>query len=361
MPLLQHLPHDILCHVARHCDQQSRAACLTTCRALHSAVSSPGLWSEVTFYDLDHAAVDFMERQRCSIVHVISTCPDDVAWFFEELRDRDIDCIQRLYIAFGPVQRMPMDLLCGIGGQTGLRHLAMRVESLDATSEIFFCRHHQLHCLESIEIMEHTIEAKQLVVWLDGTHSRFEKLNSLVLDVGMSDAMAGLRHMPSIKRAAYSFEMEEGGETYEDMELEGLELDILELDVDCEVDVATLTSELQKCKVGTLVLHVKDEFLDLSPGFGAHVERLLLRMHLTHADIKVDFTSLRAARGLREISLDIAAGWILAQPDMVHNCAHTLYFTRVGSPAEWAAHIGAGGPLQLRLLPTTRVHLAPLD
>lgn len=365
MPRLSQLPDDVLRQIMRQSSQEARAACMTVCRSLYTAATSVGVWPEATFYDLDDAAVSFMERHRCRVVHVVSQCPDDVAWFFEQLRDLDVACIERLYVSFGTVQRMPMDLLCGIGGQRVLRHLAVRVQSLEVTSEVFFCRHHELAQLRSLEITEHTPGGKQLVVWLDGSHSRFERLDSVVLDVGMSDALAGLRRMPRIKRVAYSFEEDDGaggggGETFEDLELAGLDLDMLELDLDSEADLATLGDELCKCRVGTLVLHVKDEYLDLTAGFGTRVERLVLRMHLAHVDVKLDFERVRACADLREITVDVGAAWMLQQPLVMEGCVHTMYFTHVASFEEWGEHIGPG-PLRLDLAPSTRVHLSPGD
>lgn len=356
---LQHLPHDVLCHIMRHAGQEARVTSMSVCRSLHAAANSPGVWTEVTLYDLDQSAVKFIDRHRCDVVRIVSRCPDDVAWFFEQLAERDVACMRCLHIGFGAVPRMPMDLMCGICAQRGLQHLSIRVASLDATSEIFFCKHHQLRELQTLKITEDTEDARQLVVWLDDTHARFRRLHTVELSVGMSDVLAGLRQMPSAQRVAYSFETDSagggGGETFEDMDLAGAVLDRLELDVDCEVDVVTMAEQLDKCRVGTLVLNVKDEYMDLTHGFGGDVDHLVLCMHMSHADVKLDFERVLDCRGLKRLSVRAAP---TLTPDDVGS--YTLYFERVASLAEWAAVTVQGGPLQLDLLPRTHVHLSPM-
>lgn len=355
--MLKQLPDDVLRHIMRLADQEARVACMSACRALHRAAGALGVWTEVTLYDLDPAAVAFMERHRCPVVRVVTDCPDDVAWFFEQLYERGIVCVRHLRIELGAVMRVPMDLLCGIGVQDTLERLSIRVHSLDGASEICFCKHHRLQRLRTLEISEHTEQAKHLVVWMDDTHDRFHRLTSVALDVGLSDIMAGLRHVPTARRVAYSFETDGegggGGETFEDMELAGARLDSLDLDLDGEVDTATMAAELCKCDVGTLTLHVKDEHVDLAHGFG-RVRRLVLRLHLTYTNIRLDFEALRACRQLEELVVDAA-------PLVTGMCAPTLYFVNVPSPGEWAAHVAPTGPLRLDVLPTAQVHLSPMD
>lgn len=348
---LQSLPHDALCRIMKLVDQADRVASMTACRATLAAASSPGVWAEVTFHDLDETAVCFMRRHQCRVVRISSRCPDDVSWFFHRLAKEGVACVKRLYIQLGAVQRVPGDFLYGIGLQSRLQYMEVAVESVDIMSEINFCEFHELSELRTLKIMELTPTCRKLVVWFAGAQRRFTRLRNVAIRGSVSDVIDGLADIPSLRRVGYSFD-EMGGESYEQARLAGLELEVMELDVDCETEHATLSEELCECKTRRLVLNVKDEYLDLTGGIGK-VEDLLLRMHSTIANVRLDFEALQDC-GLRTITLDIAYPVIGGDDG-----AHTLCFTRVTDVLDWAAHCGQGGPLQLRLLPTTRVHLSP--
>lgn len=354
---LQHLPHDLLCHIMRQACQADRVACMTACRSLLSAATSQGVWSTVCFTDLDSSAVRFMDMHRCPVVHITTACPDDVAWFFDMLATLGIDCVERLSVRMEPTPRLPADFLRGIGGQTRLKHLKVDIASLEEPSEVYFSRDHGLTSLQTLEIVERTEGSKRLVLWWEASHSKFESLQTAVLDVGLSDVMTGLRHLPRLKRMVYNFEAEEGGETYEDAELQGLDVDVLELTVDCETDYATLGEQLGLVtRVGSLVLNCEDEYVDLTSFEWTQVESVSLRMFTTRADVKLDFEGMRLSRRLRRVDLGIGAPWG-DSPDFVSACRHTLYFTHVPEPRQWADHL-ASGRLDLHLLPTTCIHLA---
>ena len=355
-PGLLGLPHDLLCQVVRRVSQTDRVACMTTCHALLAAAISPGVWTTVCFTDLDSSAVRFMDVHRCPTVHVTTACPDDVAWFFEMLAKLHIDCVERLCLWLEPTLRLPSDFLRGIGALTRLRHLRLEIASLEDPSEVYFGSDHGLASLRSLEIVERTEGSKQLVVWWEASHARFERLQTAVLDVGLSDVMTGLRHLPRLRRLAYNFEPVEGGETYEDAELQGADLDVLEITVDCETDFATLGEQLGLvARVGSLVLNCEDEYVDLTDFDWSRVDSLALRMHATRTEVKLDFEGLRRSR-LAAVDVSVGAPWADNQ-ELVSACRHTLFFTRVSAPREWAEHVAAGR-LDLRLLPTTCVHLA---
>lgn len=356
---LADLPHDVLCQIMGASTQGDRVACMTACRSLMKAATAPGVWTRVCFTELDRSAVRFMERHRCPVVHVSTACPDDVAWFFEKLREMGVDCVRVLHVDLEPTPRMPSDFLRGIGAQTRLAHLRVTIEALEDPSEIYFCRNHCLTSLQTLEIVERTEGAKQLVVWWEASHARFHNLTSAIVDVGLADVMTGLRHMPRLRRLVYNFEPVEGGETYEDVELEGVDMDVLEFSVDCETDFATLGEQLGTARrVGGLVLHCHDEYVDLTGIDWTAVESLSLRMHTTRAEVKLDFEGVRASRRFRRIDLSIGAAWA-DNLEVATACRHTLFFTHVAAPRDWAVHLAADR-LHLDLLPTACVHLGLL-
>lgn len=356
---LRDLPPDVMCHIMRLADQSDRVACMLACRSLMLAATAPGVWTRVMFHDLDHTAVDFMARHRCPTVHIDTGCPDDVAWFFDRLRELGIDCVERLYLSLSETSRLPADLLCGIGAQTKLLHLGIVAESLEHPSEICFERDHGLTSLRSLEIIEHTEVAKQIVVWWQGSHARFRQLDSVVLDVGLSDVLTGMRDLPRLKRLAYNFEPVEGGETYEDAEFQDIDVDMLEITVDCETDFETLGEQLGLARrVDSLILNCEDEYADLTPFVWTAVRSLTLVMHTTRAEIKLDFAAMRDAPRLRNVRVVIGAVWANNQA-VLEACRHTLFFLRVPSVQEWARHIAADR-LVLDLLPSTCVHMCCL-
>jgi hypothetical protein len=356
---LTDLPHDVLCHVMKLADQPSRLAAMGACGRLRDAAGAPGVWTEVTMRDLGRSALDFMERHQCPVLRVVSTCPDDAAWFFRKLAAAGVACIRDLTVHLGVVQRVPSSLLRGVGSLPGLRRLKIVVDDLDMTSDLFFHQTHQLHDLESLEIVERSSGTKQLNVWFEGTHRRFRNLTTLALDVGLSDVVEGMRHMTKLRRVVYHFEEDENEETYEDAQFEGLDLEYLELDLASDDAGATreaLFEQLQQCSVRQLVLHVKDGWLDLSRPMSPAMESLVLRMHVTHGTINLDFPILRRHDRLRSLTLNIGAPWISQDPVLDRSCKHTLSFNRVPRLDDWLEF--ARG-LELTKHPTTCITVCP--
>lgn len=339
-PTLVDLPDDVLCHIMKLADQPTRLAAMETCSRLGTAASAPGVWTDVTFRDLDQTAVDFLARHRCPTVRILSDCPDDVAWFFCKLANENVVCIQDLTIRFGVVRRLPATFLRGIGSQTDLRNFTMVLDDVDASCDIFFSEGHSLRRLETLRIIERSPGTKQLTVWFQDTHAAFESLRVLVLDVALSDAVAGLNKMAKLRQATYLFEEDENDETYEDAELAGLNLDLLELDLatdDTVVSHDTLFEQLQRCAVRELVLHIKDGWQNLDRPLSPALETLVLRMHVTHATVNIDFGALRGHAALRRVVLDIGAPWIANDPDVEQSCRHTLAFTGVPTLEDFIA------------------------
>lgn len=351
------MPADILCDIMRVAGQSARVQSLLACKALHAAASAPGTWSAVDFADLDCTAVDFMVRHRCAAVHIVSSAPDDVSWFMHRLADIGCDsCIRELRVDIASVQRLPEDLLCGVARHRELRTLAVFVDDLEQTCEVHFPRTAQMLHLHTLRIVEASPDSRQLVVWFDGSQSRFPALRSMELDVGLSDVMAGLCHFPRLRRLVYRCDDDEGGETYEDVNMVGCDLDELQLDVGVDVDMRRLCRQLERSSVRRLVLHVNDDLLDLSRKLSPALERLELSMCTTHADVEIDFPNLRQHEHLRLLEVYVGAPWIQTDPTLVASCHHCLTFQHA-DVSEWIALMHSR--VHLALLSSTRVCVSP--
>jgi hypothetical protein len=323
-PSLMDLPRDVLGAIMTAADQTTRATCMHVCKGMHEAACAPGAWRDVTFYDLDASAVDFMAAHRCEHVRILGASPDDISWFFERLQMADIACIASLEIRMHAVQRVPTDLLHGIGAQRELRHLDIGVDDVDQISEVSWPATHQLTKLETMRIVEACGGSRQLIVWFDGSHARFSSLRHLDLRVGLSDVLKDLRHMPALRHMVYHSD-EDGGETYEDARLEHVVLDTLELDVGCDTDSRTLFRELHKARVRHLVLHLHDDWLDVDQKMCSSLETLTLSMHVTKAEIRVDFPFLQEYELLKSLRLTIGAPWIYNEPLIEGSCQFDLH------------------------------------
>lgn len=337
------LPQDVLCRIMRQANQPDRVACMTTCKALKEAACAPGAWSSVRFSrDLDDSAIRFMDVHRCANVQIASSCPDDVAWFFEMLAKASIDCVETLVITIGKVARLPTDFLRGICAQTKLRVLSIMIQSLEHPSEIHFAKDHELASLRALTIMEMTEddEPMQLVVWWEASHARFKELELVGLRVGVSDIMCGARRMPNLQRLMYSCEPYESGETYEDAQLEGVDLQLLSCVVDLDTDLTILCEQLALAKrVRKLVLNCHFD-ADLT-GFEWHnVEEVELCMHGSSGEVKINFQSLKDLQQPRRLELRISNAMLMQEPGFL--CKYALLFTGVPTPREWAEYMVTG-------------------
>ena len=353
---LPDLPHDVLCHVMRQCDQGARVACFTACKSLGAAASAPSVWERVTLRDLDTTAVEFVTSRRLVEVHITTACPDDVSWFLNKLADRgDADLLRDLTIVVQSTRRLPWDLLVAASRHTSLRSLRLEVQDLHTTCEVPFPRDAQLLHLETLSIVERTEGAKQLVVFFQGAHSRFPSLRRLELDVALSDVVDGLCHMPNLRQLRYAYDEDEGGETYENADMEGACFDVLELAVGSGIDHRHLCEELQKCTVHELVLVVNDEYVDLRHRLSPATHTLRLRVNVTHVDVHLDFPSLRDS-ALRRIVVEFEP-WIADDP-VLALAAHPCLMIAHAPVHEFCALCCSR--LQLDAHPATRVMLSSL-
>lgn len=340
--MLQCLPREILTDIMRRTDQAGRLGCLLTSKALHEVCDTPGTWTDVTFRDLDHTAVEFMLKHRCETVRIITDTPDDVSWFLNFLADMGgDDVIVHLTVLVGIVQRVCSDLLAAVSRHRALRHLSLDFEDIENTCEVCFPSSCALARLETMRIVDHSQGAKQLVVWFSDSFSRFVLLHSCHIDVGLSDVAVGVPRMPSMRRLKYSYDAEEGGETYEDCFLEGAVLEELVVDVGADTDMAHLSRQLEKASVNRLVFDLVDSYLPLHWNLSPDVEDLVIQFHNMPAEVNIDFQTLKSSHPrLKSVTARIGAPWILEDPSLLANCRHTVNFRHVASAADWMSYFG---------------------
>lgn len=338
---LTSLPGEVLADVMRLAGQPARVQSMLACKALSEAASAPGVWASVIFSDLDLSAVRFMERHRCAEVSILSDTPDDIAWFLNALTDSGMtDCIKRLRLDIGRVQRLPEDLLCAVSRHGCLEQFTMFVDECEVPCELIFPRTSSLSNLRKLTIVENSMDVKNVVVFFCATQPRFTSLEEVHIDVGMSDLLDRCGHLPHLRRVTYHFDMEESGETYENAELQGLDLDLLEMDVNCETDLPHLCRELEKCTVRRLVLHVCDDFLDLSRRLSPALEELVIGLRTPDAEVLVDFPFLAEYPRLRALEIPVTADWILGNTAELQACEHSVVFQHVPNVAAWTSLFG---------------------
>lgn len=363
------LPADVLRHVMALAPQATRVACMTACKTLSRAALALGAWSAVTFGSLDATAVDFLDRHRCTEVRIVTCCPDDVEWFFDHLAERGIACITHLDVRVHSALRLPRGFLAAISRHSTLVSLEVQVVDMVEPCDVVFPRTSNLLDLETLRIREVCAfdDAspdtcaddpeifKQLSVLFLGSQSRFPSLRTLVLDVAVSDAVAGLRHMPRLRLFAYAHEDDDDSEeTYEDADFEGLRLDRLELSVTSAVDYPRLCTQLVALTADTVVLELHDDHADLRYLARLDVRRLVLRMHEARAHIRVDYPNLMSGR-LRKLEVQVAPGWL---EDGHAGNGPVVMMECVPSVAEAMERLHTTGFLDLH--PLTRLLLSPV-
>lgn len=336
---LTDLPDDVLRRVMQLADQPAREACMLACVSLSKAARAKGVWSAVTFRDVGQpSALEFMETHAVSDVTIFTACPDDVACFFQRLAGMGVDCVVdlRIHVVGDEVQRIPRDFLTGVCRQTTLRHLAITVENLEHNSEVCLPTGLVHTSLETIDIREKSrVERpKQLVMWWQG--SRLPNLRRAVVRLALSDVMANLYNLPSLRELTYRYDDEEGDETYEDVRAFGACLDVLDINVGCETDYETLCSELAMASIKKLVIVVNDETVDLRYPPCKDIEELVLRMDITHCIVHLDFNHLVAAPKLRCIRVE-QSRWVL---DAAPVTEHVVEFHHTPSLNDWIEFCG---------------------
>lgn len=353
------LPLDIAGEVMKRADQETRVACLTVCKAWHAAAMLPTAWASVRFDELDATAVDFVCRQPgVRHVHVHTRRPDDVVHFFDALADAGLGAqLESVHLTMGPIKRLPGDMLCALSRHSGLRTLDMDIASIERLSEVAFPPDHGLTNLRRLRIHEHGGVTRQLVVWFNGTQSCFGALEHVFLAVGVSDVMVGVDDMKALRHLTYLCDELEGGETYEDVNLEGADLDHLELEIGEHTDFGRLWRQLQRASVRTLVLHLNDEFLGITEALSPDLRRLVLGFRADYGDVELDFRCLREHHpSLEKVTVGVTADWILSDADILNSCEHTLVFRHIPSFSQWLAYVTK---VQLDVAPRMRVCMTP--
>lgn len=346
------LPHDVLCHVVRACDQRARTRCLLACKPLMHAVDEPGVWTSVEFSDLDDTAVAFMERHRCPDVVIRTETPDDVSHFFNQMADGGNDeCIRQLSVFVTKAQRVPADLLAAISRMRRLRSLSLHFDELRGLSEVPVPPGLPMRELEDLSITETAEDdCKQLAVWFHGGHDRFPALKNLVVDVSLSDVVDNLASMPQLRVVRYRYDEFESDETYEHAKFDGLQLEELELVMTSDIDMEHLAQQLRGCSVRKLVLEVSCEDLVFRNAMCKGLEELHFKLNATHVHLHVDFADVKDA-GLRLIA--VQPGEWIADMDL-NPC---LMFERTPSINDWLALCNS---LTLRLHEATRILVSPV-
>lgn len=346
-PTLADLPHEVLSHIMRLADQDTRVSCSMATKALCAAARARGVWTAAEFRDVAHpSALEFMDVHGVPHVCIDTQFPDDTAWFFEKLAGTGVDCVRQLRVRIacdGEVPRVPRDFLGGICRQTLLRSLDIRVDNLARSSELVFPQGWDLPSLESVEIVEKTRPelSKELVVFFGDV--RMPRVRRLVVDVSLSDVMRTISRLPSLREVVYRYDEGAGGETYEDVLAADATLDLLDINVGCETEYNLLWREVARASVRVLVVHVSDEFVDFRYPLSPALERLELRLDVTHCMVHMDFAHLAEAPNLREVHIDVTP-WVR---DAAPVSEHVIEFNDTPSIDDW-----------VRLV--TRVRLVPM-
>lgn len=329
------LPVEVLGEVMRRVDQESRVACFTACKALNAAATLPGVWETVHLAELDRTAVAFLLEHPCHTVVIRNDRPDDIAWFLDALADKGAsDTIRKLRIEMGVVKRVPSELFVALGRHSALQSLVVDVQSVEKTCEVLFENDHCLQRLETLEVRENSELTKQLVVWFNGNHSSFTALCKVELVVGMSDIMTSLDKMPSLRELAYRCDEDEGGETYEDVNMAGATLDALEIDVGVYTDTRRLFRQMARATVRKLTLHMNDDYFEISRPLSPEMEELCIFVCVDQADLELDFCCLRDDHpSLNKIDVRIGSPW----QHELGLCEHTVTFRHVPAFTEWMA------------------------
>lgn len=350
------LPGDVLAEVLRHVDQPGRVACMLACKALSCAARIPAVWHNgITLKQLDRTAVSFVLAQSCPVVTIESVRPDDVAWFLDSLANDGGDCVLKdLSVRLGRLQRVPAGLTEAMCRHRALERLCLDIERLDNTSEVFFAPETPLPKLHTLAVREQThgeTFTRQLVVWFAGMHANLPALTTVDLHVGMSDIMVSVDTMPSLRHLVYVCDEDSGGETYEDVNLVGATLDVLELEVGVHTDFRRLSDHLHQAHVRKLVLHVNDEFLDLMLPLGPDLVDLVLSMRVETTEVEFDFRTLPSWQP------NLASLTVIPPSHLpIADCEYTVSFRNCDTLSDWVAFMGK---CAIVTPPCTRMHALP--
>ena len=325
------LPTDVLTHILGLVDQPTRAACLLVSKHVHRAASARELWECMRLGELGEetkaSAVRAVKRHGATRLRIQNDRPDDTAAFLHAVVNEGAgDDVEHLEIHMGRVTRVPGDLLAAACRMWNLRSLVIEARDVREPCMLMFFTHLPLGRLHTLRIAE-GLSANVSVNFADDAFCKFKALESVELRVSVSNVMDEAHRMRRLRYVVYRCD-EDAEETHTYVNLGGLRLAHLEVDVGRDTDYDRLFYELQHCEVERLVLHLHDDHLVLRPMSPA-LTQLAVGFHETHAEVVIDFGELvRDHPALRSVETFTAADWILADQNMMNACQHTVRITR---------------------------------
>lgn len=330
------LPPEVLVRILRRCDQTARVLARQTCRAVKEAAEDRCLWRSMTIVTFDDSGVQFAGLAAPEELVLRPRSPDDAAAFLDDLADREPEAaagVTRLRVAVGSVERVPNALLATACRLRNLEALEVTAQEVRRETHLSFPARvsDMLPRLRSLRVAELNPEPKHLTLHFRESPTRppcLAALETLSLDVASCNLLAfGASALPSAKVVSYHND----DDMYDDLDLAGMDLDVLELTLGFDAHVPHVYDQLSLMRrVGTLRLLSWD---DLHVDTPIPAECLELCLLVPETCVQLDLLALRAeCPALRRVSIGRA-------PDESDppQCKWTARFINIMSLAEWVA------------------------
>ena len=305
------LSADVLRCILAKTDQATRVAACASARKVFDAAAHPSVWRRTTVYALSSAALAYLRRVRPETVHLVHHDIRAVESFLEGMRAQGLAAsVTAMRVDVSGAAKVPCAcaLLSYVAEFEKLEDLDIRLDSVPKPTCLAFSPGAALPRLRTLRIKD-TSSPRRLEVYL--VDARLPALESVHVEAATCDVLARVPEYPGLKHIKYFAE----DETFEDANLDGARLELLDVDVRDTLAMHFLGTQLTRAR------YIEHVYMSLYADvrFDAFVNTRHLHLHLCKPATEITAT-YAALRGLGTV---IAEAW--------HNDPFTLQIVDVGS------------------------------
>lgn len=219
-------PEVLRCILAK-ADQATRVAACASARRVFDAAAHPSVWRRTTVYSPDTAALTYLRRVRPETVHLVHHDARAVESFLEGMRAQGLAAsVTALDIDIGAAGRLPCAcaLLDYVAEFERLEELAITLRDVPQPTCLAFGAGCVLPRLRAIKIWDRSATRKLEVYLVD---AKLPELRAVDVEAATCDVLARVPEYPRLRSVRYVAQ----DESFEDANLDGARLEVLDVDV----------------------------------------------------------------------------------------------------------------------------------
>lgn len=219
-------PEVLQCILAK-ADQATRVAACASARRVFDAAAHPSVWRRVTVYTLDTAALAYLRRVRPETVHLVHHDTRAVESFLGGMREQGlVVSVTALQVDITAAGKLACGcaLLDYIAEFERLEELAITMHEVPKPMCLAFGTGSVMPKLRAIKIADRS-EPRRLEVYL--VDAQLPELQVVDVEVATCDILARVPEYPRLRSVRYMA----GDESFEDANLDGARLELLDVDV----------------------------------------------------------------------------------------------------------------------------------